>query len=43
MTAGITTWFPVAVMLVAAGVVVLTMISINRLIGARGALTEVKG
>lgn len=40
---GMTTWFPIAVMLIAATVVVGTMVTINRLLGARRTLNEIKG
>ncbi|HVN90572.1 MAG TPA: NADH-quinone oxidoreductase subunit A [Candidatus Binataceae bacterium] len=43
MDSGITTWFPIAVMVVAAAVVVGGMVMINRFIGPRGARTAVKG
>lgn len=42
MAPGLVTWFPIAVMLVAATLIVGVMVSINRLIGAKRNLTEVK-
>ena len=43
MNSGVTTWFPIAVMLIGAGAVVGTMITINRILGPRGAGGKVKG
>lgn len=43
MTSDITTWFPIAVTLVVAGVVVGGMVTINRLIGPRRPGAAVKG
>ena len=42
MAAGLLTWFPIAVMLGAATIIVGVMVSINRLIGAKRSLTAVK-
>jgi NADH-quinone oxidoreductase subunit A len=43
MTSGISIWFPVAVMLAGAAVVVGGMITVNRLIGPRNPGPKVKG
>ncbi len=43
MNYGITTWFPIAVVLGLTGVIVLTMVTINRLIGPRPPHSDVKG
>jgi|SRR5271155_3365456 len=43
MSSAVTTWFPIAVMLIGAGAVVGTMITINRLLGPRRAGSKVKG
>ncbi|HLW70942.1 MAG TPA: NADH-quinone oxidoreductase subunit A [Candidatus Binataceae bacterium] len=43
MSSGVTTWFPIAVMLFGAGGVVGTMITINRFLGPRRAGGKVKG
>ena len=43
MTSAITTWFPIAVTLVVAGLIVGGMITINRLIGPRRPGGKVKG
>jgi NADH-quinone oxidoreductase subunit A len=42
MTPGVAIWFPIAVMLVSAGAVVGTMVTINRLIGPRNTRDKVK-
>jgi NADH:ubiquinone oxidoreductase subunit 3 (subunit A) len=42
-TAAITTWFPIAVTLIVAGLVVGLMITINRLIGPKRSGDKVKG
>jgi NADH-quinone oxidoreductase subunit A len=39
---GLITWFPIAVMLVAAALIVGMMVSINRLLGAKRNVTEIK-
>jgi NADH-quinone oxidoreductase subunit A len=43
MNEGITTWFPIAVVLVLTGLVVGTMVTINRLIGPSRVRTAIKG
>jgi NADH-quinone oxidoreductase subunit A len=43
MNEGITTWFPIAVVLILTGLVVGTMVTINRLIGPRRVHTAIKG
>jgi NADH-quinone oxidoreductase subunit A len=43
MSSAITTWFPIAVMLLGAGAVVGTMVTINRWIGPRRVGDPVKG
>jgi NADH-quinone oxidoreductase subunit A len=43
MNEGITTWFPIAVVLAVTGLVVGAMVTINRLIGARRVHTAIKG
>jgi NADH-quinone oxidoreductase subunit A len=43
MSSAVTTWFPIAVMLLGAGAVVGTMITINRLLGPRRVGGKVKG
>ena len=43
MNPGITTWFPIAVMVAGAALVVGLMVTINRWIGPRGARSAVKG
>ncbi|MGH7837873.1 MAG: NADH-quinone oxidoreductase subunit A [Candidatus Binataceae bacterium] len=43
MSSAATTWFPIAVMLIGAGAVVGTMVTINRLLGPRRAGGKVKG
>lgn len=43
VSADIVTWFPIAVMLIAAGLIVGTMVTINRLLGPRHTTSQVKG
>jgi NADH-quinone oxidoreductase subunit A len=43
MNEGITTWFPIAVVLILTGLVVGTMVTINRLIGPSRVHTTIKG
>jgi NADH-quinone oxidoreductase subunit A len=43
MNEGITTWFPIAVVLILTGLVVGTMVTINRLIGPSRVHTAIKG
>lgn len=43
MNYGLTTWFPIAVTIGLVGLIVLTMVTINRLIGPRPPHTSVKG
>jgi NADH-quinone oxidoreductase subunit A len=43
MSSGITVWFPIAVMLVSAAVVVGGMVTVNRLIGPRNPGAKAKG
>ena len=43
MTSGITVWFPIAVMLLGAAIVVGGMVTINRLIGPRNKGPKAKG
>src|ERR1700680_5276850 len=43
MTTAITTWFPIAVTLIVAGLIVGLMITINRLIGPKRSGGKVKG
>ncbi|MBE3602502.1 NADH-quinone oxidoreductase subunit A [bacterium] len=43
MNYGLTTWFPIAVTIGLVGFIVLTMVTINRLIGPRPPHTSVKG
>ncbi|MGA2411932.1 MAG: NADH-quinone oxidoreductase subunit A [Candidatus Binataceae bacterium] len=43
MNEGITTWFPIAVVLVLTGLIVGTMVTINRLFGSRRVHTTIKG
>lgn len=43
MGSGVTVWFPIGVMIVAAALVVGLMVSINRLIGPRNTVDKVKG
>jgi NADH-quinone oxidoreductase subunit A len=43
MNEGITSWFPIAVVLAVSGLVVGTMVMINRLIGPRRVHTAIKG
>jgi NADH:ubiquinone oxidoreductase subunit 3 (subunit A) len=42
MTAYVTTWFPIAVTIIVAGLIVGTMVTINRFVGPK-ATTKVKG
>lgn len=43
MTGGVTTWFPIAITILLAGLVVGGMVSVNRLLGPRPAGSKIKG